>query len=360
MISLRGECNPVRLIVLLALAVCGPFCPSAPAQTTLCGRQPAFPVSDGAYNVQSNEFHSRDRECIRVNGAAFTVVESEITSGGPGAYPLIYKGCHWGTCTSKSGLPVQVSTLRRLKSDWETRQPASGDYVTAYDIWFNTTPTTRGRPDGAELMIWLNHTSGLRPEGSKIASGIRIGGAAYDIWANRKSGGNYLAYVRSRPTASVSDLDLGAFIRDAMGRGYVDGDWYLISVEAGFELWQGGAGLETVAFSATLKNNLGNASLNIWWPRGKAPLSGVHPFKARLANVPVSAYQMYWSVDGGRLNRMTDNSTDLYHKEASVDFSGWRWRDAGDRFGPFRVTFTAEDLSGAIVREKTVTVYVAK
>src|SRR5258708_26764356 len=33
------------------------LCPPASAQTTLCGRQPAIPVSDGLYNVQSNEFN---------------------------------------------------------------------------------------------------------------------------------------------------------------------------------------------------------------------------------------------------------------------------------------------------------------
>jgi hypothetical protein len=166
--------------------------------------------------------------------------------------------------------------------------------------------------------------------------------------------------VRSSPVDSVKEFDLRAFTRDAIRRGYIRQDWYLISVEAGFELWQGGAGLETVNFSAAAKNNLGKAALNIWWPKEKAVLSGVQSFKARLANMPVDAYRISWSVDGGKPNPMSDDSTDLNHKEASVDFSEWRWRDSGRRYGPFHITFTVEDLSGAMVRQKTVTVYVAK
>jgi len=116
-----------------------------------------------------------------------------------------------------------------------------------------------------------------------------------------------------------------------------------------------------MAFSVIPQTNLGKDALNIWWPREKAILSGVQPFKARLANMPVDAYRISWSVDGGKPNPMTDDSTDLNHKEASVDFSEWRWRE-GDRrrYGPFHVTFTVEDLSGAMVRQKTVSVYAAK
>ncbi len=354
---------PSTRIVLPVLALFVWLCHPASAQATLCGRQQAIPVSDGLYNVQSNEFNSSARECIRVEGATFSVTESEITSGSPGAYPLIYKGCHWGKCTTNSGLPIQVSTLSDLRSDWTMRRPASGRdaaWVATYDIWFNTTPRTRSRPDGAELMIWLSHTAGLQPQGQRLAFGVRLSGGVYDVWARHKDGGNYIAYVRLSPVDSVRDFDLRAFTRDAISRGYIRQDWFLISVEAGFELWQGGAGLETVNFSADAKNNLGKAALNIWWPKEKAILSGVQPFKARLANMPVDAYRISWSVDGGKPNPMSDDSTDLNHKEASVDFSEWRWRDSGRRYGPFHVTFTVEDLSGAMVRQKTVSVYVTK
>ena len=53
-------------------------------------------------------------------------------------------------------------------------------------------------------------------------------------------------------TTSVSNLDIGTLAQDAVSRGYTKSSWYLIDVEAGFELWQGGAGLATNSFSVSV------------------------------------------------------------------------------------------------------------
>jgi cellulose 1,4-beta-cellobiosidase len=53
-------------------------------------------------------------------------------------------------------------------------------------------------------------------------------------------------------TTSVQDLDIGKFVADAMSRGWIQKSWYLIDVEAGFELWQGGAGLATNSFAVNV------------------------------------------------------------------------------------------------------------
>ena len=46
----------------------------------------------------------------------------------------------------------------------QRRQPGGGNaYDVAYDIWFNQTPATNGQPNGAELMIWLNHNGSVQP-----------------------------------------------------------------------------------------------------------------------------------------------------------------------------------------------------
>ncbi|HEY1699344.1 MAG TPA: hypothetical protein VGG75_06460 [Trebonia sp.] len=47
----------------------------------------------------------------------------------------------------------------------------------------------------------------------------------------------------------MTNLDLGAVFRDSVDRGYTSPGWYLTAVEAGFELWHGGAGLKTTSFS---------------------------------------------------------------------------------------------------------------
>jgi cellulose 1,4-beta-cellobiosidase len=60
---------------------------------------------------------------------------------------------------------------------------------------------------------------------------------------------NYIAYVSREPLSSV-DLDIKAFIDDAVSRGFIDPEWFLDAIEAGFEIWRGGSGSETLSFSA--------------------------------------------------------------------------------------------------------------
>jgi hypothetical protein len=235
---------------------------AAATPTTLCQSQTRH-VDGGAYTVENNEWGSGEPECITTAGSAgFTVANSSIansTYGAPGGYTAIYKGCHWGACTPGSGFPIQVSDIRlgRVTTSWSTSQPGgSSDYDVAYDIWFNRTPTTTGQPNGTELMIWLNHHGPVQPFGSKVASNVSIGGRGYDVWFGNQ-GWNTVSYTMTSGTTSVSSLDLQPLIADAVSRGYISPSWYLIDVEAGFELWQGGAGLATNSFSVKVAGGSG-------------------------------------------------------------------------------------------------------
>jgi len=251
------------LAAALLLAACSGTATSAPgvatkapgtATTKLCHLQ-ALAVSGGAYTIMNNEWQSSAPQCITTDGSAsFTVVKSLIansTDGGPGGYPFIYRGCHWGVCTQDSGLPIRVSGIRAgtVVTSWSTTQPGGGNvYNVAYDIWFNRAPTTGGQPDGAELMIWLNHNGPIHPSGSQVASGVSIGGHSYDVWFRQRHW-NVISYTMTTAATSVTNLDLRALVADAVSRGYLQSSWYLIGVEAGFELWQGGVGLATNSFS---------------------------------------------------------------------------------------------------------------
>src|SRR5215470_5743981 len=227
---------------------------SEAATGPLCKSQ-TLPVDSSAYMVENNEWGSTAPECISTDGSAdFTVPNSSIANsanGAPGGYPAIYKGCHWGACTPRSGFPIRVSDIHAgtVTTSWSTSQPGgSSDYDVAYDIWFNQTPTTRGAPNGTELMIWLNHNGPVQPFGSKVASSVSIGDRSYNVWFGKQAW-NTVSYTMTSGTTSVSDLDLHRLIADAVSRGYISPSWYLIDVEAGFELWQGGAGLATKSFS---------------------------------------------------------------------------------------------------------------
>jgi Glycosyl hydrolase family 12 len=241
------------------LAVILPAVSSEAAMTTLCSSQ-ATSVSGGAYTVDNNEWGSGALECITTTGEPeFKVVKSSIANGNdgaPGGYPNIYKGCFYGSCTSGSGLPIQVSTIRAgtVTSSWRTAQPGGSNiYNAAYDIWFNKSRTTGGLANGLELMIWLNHRGPKHPYGSEVASNVSIGGRRYDVFYGGRSGSyGTVTYEMTSGVASVSNLDLRPFEANAVGRGYLSKSWWLISVQAGFEVWQGGRGLKTKSFSVTV------------------------------------------------------------------------------------------------------------
>lgn len=265
---IRAQSSLVSAVVLLtactsasATGLAGTS--TARASTTSLCRYATAKVSSGAYIVQNNEYASSATECIRLagDGPAFTVATSGIanpTNGAPGAYPSAYFGCHWGTCTTGSlaARPVRVSGLRPglVVSSWSTAQPAAASnvYDVAYDIWVSRTPRTNAAPTGSEVMIWLGRRGPVVPMGRQVATGVRIGNRAYNVWYSPPAtpgSGDTISYVMTRPTKSVSGLDIGTVIRDSVSRGYTNQSWYLIDVEAGFELWHGGAGLASKSFA---------------------------------------------------------------------------------------------------------------
>ena len=247
----------IAAVVLIGAGSLGLAGSARAAATQLCQEQTA-PAADGVYNVQNDEWGSGAAECITTDGNAdFTVGSSGIsnpTHGAPGGYPSIYQGCHFGVCTSGglTATPVQVSSLTagKVTTSWSTTQPGgSNAYDVAYDIWFNQTPTTTGQPSCTELMVWLNHNGPVQPFGSQVATGVTVGGRGYNVWEGSQGSFDTVSYTMTTPATSVSGLDVAPLAQDAVSRGYLSRSCYLIDIEAGFELWQGGAGLATNSFS---------------------------------------------------------------------------------------------------------------
>jgi cellulose 1,4-beta-cellobiosidase len=100
-------------------------------------------------------------------------------------------------------------------------------------------------------MVWLNHNGSVQPFGSEVASNVTLGGHTYNVWEGAQSSWDTITYDMTSPATSVTNLDVGTLAQDMVSRGYTKSSWYLIDVEAGFELWQGGAGLETDSFSVS-------------------------------------------------------------------------------------------------------------
>src|SRR4051812_22666560 len=225
---------------------------AAGADTTTCNGQGTISVAGGEYIIQANEWNSSTTQCVTyTSGTAWSMSTANFnlaTNGAPATYPSIYKGCHWGLCTANSGLPIQISKLGSATSSWSTVQPGSGAYDVAYDIWINSAPTTTGQPDGTEIMIWLNSRGGVQPFGGRTGTSSAAG-HSWDVWTGQQSSWKIISYVLTPGATSLSNLDIKALIADATTRGSVNPNHYLLDVEAGFEIWQGGQGLATTGFS---------------------------------------------------------------------------------------------------------------
>lgn len=234
----------------LASAAVSPNAVSCTSTATTTGTQT---IQNGEYIIQDNEWNSSAEQCITyTSGTAWSVTTANFnlpTNGAPATYPSIYKGCHWGLCTTtNSQMPIQVSNLGTATTSWSTTQPGSGAYDVAYDIWFNSTPTTPGQPDGTEMMIWLNSRGGVQPFGGQTGT-ANIDGFNWNVWTGQQTSWKIISYVLNPGGTSFNNLDVKPLIQDAVSRGSLNPAHYLIDAEAGFEIWQGGQGLGTNSFS---------------------------------------------------------------------------------------------------------------
>jgi hypothetical protein len=236
---------------LLAGAITLTTTSAASADTQMCDKYGSARVSGGRYIVQNNEWGDSTTQCLSVRDDGFTITtanHNKPTNGAPASYPSIYAGCHYGNCTSGSGLPKQVANFHSVRSA-VAYTVASGQWDASYDIWFDPNPNPSGQNTGAELMIWGNHQGAPQPIGSKIAT-VWISGASWDVWFGN-TGWNVISYVRTSPTTSLN-VDIGAFTSDSVARGKISRSWYLTSIQFGFEPWQGGAGLGVQSFSTSV------------------------------------------------------------------------------------------------------------
>src|ERR1700742_443454 len=155
-----------------AAAVClmlGAFSSSVQAQST-CSQFGTVSISSGQYIYQQDEWNSNNQQCATVSGVGFKLTTANFdlaTNGAPATYPSIYRGCHWGNCTSSNPFPIEESNIASASTSVTINQPSGYNDDAAYDIWFNQTSTTSGQPNGTEVMVWINHEGSPQPFGSE-------------------------------------------------------------------------------------------------------------------------------------------------------------------------------------------------
>ena len=160
------------LIAFVVCLACLAHPNSASAQTT-CSTTGTVSINSNQYIFQNNEWNSSLQQCATVSGVGFTLTTANFnlpTNGAPATYPSLFRGCHWGNCTSSNPFPIQENNIASATTSVTITQPSGFNNDSAYDIWFNQTSTTPGQPNGTEVMIWINHEGAPQPFGSQVAT----------------------------------------------------------------------------------------------------------------------------------------------------------------------------------------------
>lgn len=218
------------------------------------------PLDGGVYNMQADEYNSNALFSMCGDGGQnFKITQSDIDVAtpfnAPGGYPSIYRGCHWGVCTTDSGLPIQVSAMAanpgQVKLSYDTQVSASGVWDDSFDIFYtpcddhgvsHSRCTQTTQPD-REMMIWLSHYGPVNPAGKSTE--VTIDGIDFTLWWDGTHTMTYIIRSPSLTNPRVRNLALGDFIKDAVSRGMIPSpSWYLMDIEAGFEIWRGGQGFQ--------------------------------------------------------------------------------------------------------------------
>jgi hypothetical protein len=218
------------------------------------------PLLGNQYIMKFNEWNStRPVTMTSSGGADFHIKSSSLNipiGGAPSGYWQVHKGSSWGAKTINNGAPFpylasgvkpgQVTTTANCYSAGVT-----GAYNIAYDIWFNGSSTASNNQSAPylEMMIWLKHTPGANPIGSIKASNVQIGTNRYNVWFGGTPKSRSTVSYELATHSNTYSSDLYPLIQDAIARGYMPGSWYMLDVELGFEIWNGGAGLGCSNFS---------------------------------------------------------------------------------------------------------------
>jgi len=248
----------VSCLVLTATCRIGTPPASASSSTQMCRPYQYLPVTNrlGERFIIRNDNYGGLRECVINSGARanFAVRQSSALSRTrePVAFPYIFLGCSWGLCTAGSGLPARVRALRDPRTSWDISARAAGVWDATYDIWFNRKPITTGQATGAELMIWLNAHGSPRP--GRHTAIVWEDHARWYLrsWITQDSGIKWrlIQFRRVRPTSRAVRLDLSGFIHRMERRHWVRPRYWMLNIDAGFEIWRGGTGLATDWFTA--------------------------------------------------------------------------------------------------------------
>ena len=222
------------------------------ATTTVCGQYDN--ISAGQYFLMNNIWGSgAGSQCIWYTSTNSWGANSSHVGSGIKSYPALVRGCHWGNCSSGSGLPKQISALSSsLATSW-TQSSSATAYDAAYDIWFDASSNPGGRAATYELMIWTNWANTQPIAASYNSSGVAVpsfsnvsvGGVTFNVYRR----GNVFSFLRTSKSNSIN-VNLKSVINYCVTKGWLSNSHYLISVQCGWEIITGGT-FKTTAYSVS-------------------------------------------------------------------------------------------------------------
>ncbi|MFV2011119.1 MULTISPECIES: GH12 family glycosyl hydrolase domain-containing protein [unclassified Micromonospora] len=223
----------------------------AQADTRICEQYGSTTIQ-GRYVVQNNRWGTTAEQCINVTGTGFSVTSqqgSSPTNGAPVSYPSIFYGCHYTNCSPGTNMPIQVSRISNAPTSINYQYVGNGTYNASYDIWLDPTPRTNGVSQ-MEIMIWFHRQGSIQPIGSPVGNAT-VAGRSWQVWTGSNGSNNVVSYLAPSSITSWS-FNVLDFIADVRARGQITNSWYLTSVQAGFEPWNGGVGLGVNSFSGSV------------------------------------------------------------------------------------------------------------
>ncbi|CAM5558008.1 MULTISPECIES: GH12 family glycosyl hydrolase domain-containing protein [Streptomyces] len=225
--------------------------PAQAADTVIC-EQFGSAVVQGRYVVQNNRWGTSAAQCVTATDTGFRVTQADgsvPTNGAPKSYPSVFNGCHYTNCSPGTNLPAQVSTISSAPSSISYGYVSNAVYNASYDIWLDPTPRTDG-VNRTEIMIWFNRVGPIQPIGSPVGT-ASVGGRSWEVWTGSNGSNDVISFVAPSAIGGWS-FDVMDFVDQTVARGLAQNNWYLTSVQAGFEPWQNGAGLAVNSFSSTV------------------------------------------------------------------------------------------------------------
>jgi hypothetical protein len=212
------------------------------------------------YGIQNNMFGSNAGQCTQAlqggtcAGFTTTFTNGSFGNGGnmPSSYPSVIYGWQNGTYfgTYQASNAKMLSQITSANASWQYSVPG-GTYDAAYDTWLG--PSTTGTP-GLELMVWLGY-SGVQPAGSNTNKTLVVGGTTYEVWTGQVNTWKYLAYRSKTPSGSANvSFDLNTFFKDSLNQGVgAANNWYLMGIQAGFEIYSESGTLTTNSFNVSVQ-----------------------------------------------------------------------------------------------------------